>query len=143
MKTVRYTILALSLSGLPLHASDLEADLKRLEALETVFVETQAVDQQFGDTFWLASKKLAEERGVEVLHAVMERSKNWEGEGGLVYVPLVALLPRESAVQLLKKYQEGADKAQKLWAGELLIEFEAEDIKETVSKYQSKKDEAK
>lgn len=115
----------------------LAADLKRITTLKEVFFATQAKGEQFGDEYWRASKRLAEERGPIIIHAVLEDSKSWKGEEGLIYLPLVALLPREEAVKLLKQYQNGSDQQLKLWAGEFLIEFDASDVKEAVGKYQA------
>lgn len=81
------------------------ADLKRLDALVRVFAETQAHDDQFGETFWRASKRPADERGPAIIDAVMVLSRKWQDEEELVYVPLVAFLPRGKALEALCRYQ--------------------------------------
>src|SRR5947207_892370 len=87
------------------NADRLKADAKLLEQLQKVFIETQARNDQFGNTFWHASKRLADERGPEIVHAIMVRGRTWHGEEGLIFVPLVALLPRAPTLKLLKQYE--------------------------------------
>ncbi|GEM_PF-2517289 len=118
----------------------LSADFKRLDALRRVFAETQAHGDQFGDAFWRASKRLADERGPAVLHAVMARSEEWRGgEEGLVFVPLVSLLPREATLKILRQYQSAKGESARIWAGEFITEFGMSDTREAVRKYSSKK----
>ena len=113
----------------------LSADFKRLDALVRVFTETQAHGDQFGETFWRASKRLADERGPAIIDAIMVLSRKWQGEEGLVYVPLVALLPRDKALEVLHRYQHSKRESDKLWAGETIAEFDMEDTKAAVAKY--------
>lgn len=100
-----------------------------------VFVETQARDDQFGETFWRASKRLADERGTTIIDAVMVLSRKWKDEEGLVYVPLVALLPRSKAIEVLHRYQHSKRESDKVWAGEFITEFGMSDTKAAVAKY--------
>jgi hypothetical protein len=71
----------------------LNVDAARLDRLQQVFMSAPA----FGDRFWRESKRLADERGPEIIHAIMARSRTWRGEEGIVFIPLVSLLPRETA----------------------------------------------
>ena len=113
----------------------LSADLKRLDALTRVFFETQARDDQFGESFWRASQRLANERGPAIINAVMTLSRKWKEEEGLVYVPLVALLPRDEALGVLHRYQHSKRESERVWAGEFIIEFGMSDTKAAVAKY--------
>ena len=112
-------------------------DQERLNELEKRFFETQSQGEQFGEAFWRASKRLADERGLAILPAVLERSKVWQGEEGMIFIPLVSLLPSEETVQELKRYQENSDGQTALWAGEFLIELDMSDTRQMVEKYQS------
>lgn len=134
-------LLALGALGQPprLSADRLNADAKLLDELQKVFTETQARDDQFGDAFWRASKRLADERGPEIVHAIMVRGRTWEGEEGLIFVPLVALLPRAPTLKLLKQYEHSERESDRVWARELQIEFEADDTQAGVRKYSESK----
>lgn len=90
--------------------------------------------------FWLVSGSIAEKHGVTLIPIVMERSKAWQGEEGLIYVPMLALLPRDEAIKTLKEYQEGKDEQLAMWAGEFLTEFDMSDTKEAVAKYLKEKE---
>ena len=117
------------------------ADLRRLDRLERTFVETQERGDQFGETFALASKRLADARGVEIIHAVMHRARAWKGEEGMVFAPLIDFLPRQPAVELLRRYQQlpHTSEQEKIWAKEYLTEFEMEDTREMVRRYSGRK----
>ena len=103
----------------------------RLDHLQKVFASTP----QFGEQFWRESKRVADQSGPQIIHAVMQRSKKWHDEEGLVFVPLVALLPRKAALKLLHQYERSSDSASRTWAHEFLIELDAPDTKEMVRKF--------
>ncbi|HEY5894941.1 MAG TPA: hypothetical protein VIT91_17110 [Chthoniobacterales bacterium] len=149
MKSAAHTLLAFAFyafaAAAVLYASDkpdpetFSTDSKRLDALMQVFSETQARGDQFGNAFWRASKRLAEERGTDIIHAVMERSQKWQGEEGLIFVPLVALLPREAALKILHQYQRSKRESESVWAEEFITELDMSDTKEAVRKYSMEK----
>ena len=89
--------------------------------------------------YWLVSGSIAEKHGLALIPIVMERSKTWKGEEGLIYVPMLALLPRDESTKALKIYQEGKDERLAMWAGEFLTEFDMSDTKEAVEKYKKEK----
>jgi len=113
----------------------LKADANLLNQLQNVFMSTP----QFGDKFWRESKRLADERGPEIIHAIMVRSRTWHGEEGLIFVPLLALLPRARALKLLKQYEHSKRESDRIWAREIQTEFEASDTQEMVRKYSRSK----
>lgn len=115
----------------------LAGDQKRLDELEKFFFETQSRGEQFGEAFWQASKRLADERGTAILPALLERSKVWTGEEGMVFIPLVSLLPSEETIAELKRCQENSDGQIALWAGEFLIELDMTDTRQMVKKYRN------
>jgi len=104
-----------------------------------VFTETQARNDQFGDTFWRASKRLADKRGSAIIHAVMARCEKWHGEEGMIFMPLVSLVPRESALKVLHQYESSKRESDRIWAGEFITEFDMSDTKEAVKKYSKSK----
>ena len=99
--------------------SPIEADDKLLNGLEIVFQSTPP----FGKEFTRASIKLADERGPEIIHAIMARSHKWHDEEGLVYVVLIDMLPREPALKILRQYQHSKQESQWIWAGDFITEF--------------------
>lgn len=96
----------------------LQEDEKRLDALQRLFEETK--DSPSGQEFFRASKRLADERGPNIIHAIMERATAWQDMDDLVFVPLVALLPREPTLKLLHQYQHSKRDSDRRWAGEFL-----------------------
>jgi hypothetical protein len=117
------------------NADQLKADATRLDQLQKVFESTP----QFGDKFWRESKRLADQRGPEIIHAIMIRGRTWQGEEGLIFAPLVALLPRDPALKLLKHYEQSKRESDRIWAREMQTEFEASDMQEMVRKYSKSK----
>ncbi|MDQ2867373.1 MAG: hypothetical protein M3R59_03020 [Verrucomicrobiota bacterium] len=93
----------------------------QLDHLQRVF----ATSPQFGEKFWQESKKVADWAGPRILDAVMLRSKQWRGEEGLVFVPLVALLPRGPVLALLHQYERSPVLSCRTWAKEFLIEIDS------------------
>lgn len=91
--------------------------------------------EAFGEKYWLLSKEIAQKHGVAVIKAVMQRSPLWQGEEGMIYAPLIALLPREEAIKELKAYKSSPNEKERIWAEEFLTEFEMPDTEEAVKKY--------
>ena len=124
-------VIASSLSALAATATPAPERMRQLAAeldhLEKVFMSTP----QFGEKFWRESKRVADRSGPEIIHAIMDRSRKWRGEEGLIFVPVVALLPRKAALNLLRQYKR-LPEPHKTWAHEFIIEFDADDVKETV-----------
>lgn len=124
-----------SLSKMPVsQGTKVSNDSKRLAHLEQVFNHMP----QFGVQFWRESKKVADEAGPRLIHAVMNRSGGWHGEEGLVFVPVIALLPRKPAARLLREYSHSSEKSKRIWAREYLEEIDAPDVKSTVEKIRGK-----
>lgn len=108
-----------------------EQHAAELDRLERIYLATP----QFGDRFWLQSKAVADRTGPPVLHTLLERSLRWQGEQGMVgmiFVPLVALLPRAETIRILQGYVRSTDPRKK-WAHEFLVELDSPDIKESVA----------
>jgi len=105
-------------------------DALKLNQLQKVF----AAKPQFGEQFWAESKRVADRTGPGIVHAIMERSKQWRNEEGLVFVPLVALLPRKPTLELLQYYEGSSQKSHRVWAHEFLIELDSPDVKASVRK---------
>ena len=113
-------------------ADQLRSDYQQLDALQKVFATTP----QFGDAFWHTSIKLADQRGPDILYALFERAQHWQGEQqGLIFSPMVALLPREKTTKLLHEYQHSKRPADRLWAGEFLADFGMSDTKAGIAHY--------
>jgi hypothetical protein len=119
----------------------LEADPKRLKTDNARLDELQTFLQSrpgFDAQFWRASRRAAEERGPEVIHAIMLRARTWRGEEGLVFVPLVALLPRDATRKILNEYGRSKRKSDRLYAREFQTELDSSDIKEAVREHARK-----
>ena len=139
MKRALLAILLAALA-LPLTASGqqskpnperVKADVKRLDQLQKVFASTP----EFDDRFMRESRRLADERGSEIIHAIMVHGRTWQGEQGLIFVPLVVMLPRAPTVALLKEYERSKRKSDRHWARELQMELELEADNEIARKY--------
>jgi hypothetical protein len=116
-------------------AARLKADAKELDHLQKFFTTTP----QFGGRFWRESRRVADERGPVIIHAIMVRGRTWRGEEGLIFLPLVALLPRDATLKLLKQYERSKRETDRVWAREFQVEFEADDTQEGVRKYSKSK----
>ncbi len=108
---------------------------RELDQLEKTFFDTQRQGQQFGDRFWRESKRVADRNGPDIIAAIMLRGRKWRGEEGLIFSPLVDLLPRERTLAILRAYQRAGRPSDRVWAREFMIEFEAEDSQEGVRRY--------
>ena len=108
---------------------------RELDQLEKTFYATQRRGDQFGDEFWRESKRVADRNGPEIIAAIMMRGRKWRGEEGLIFSPLVDLLPRKRALAILRAYQRAGHPHDRVWAREFMIEFEAEDSQEGVRRY--------
>jgi len=88
------------------------------------------------ERFWRESKRVADRAGTGIIHAVLLRGRSWPAgtETGLMFAPLLDLLPRVSASKLLHEYEQSPRASDRLWAHEYLIEFDMSDTKEMVRK---------
>ena len=109
----------------------LRSDYRQLDALQKVFAATP----QFGDAFWHASIKLADQRGPAILYALFERAQHWQGIEGVVFTPMVVLLPREKTTKLLREYQHSKRASDRLWAEEFLADFGTSAAKAGIAHY--------
>jgi hypothetical protein len=100
-------------------------DAKRLDQLEKAF----AANPQLDDAFRRSSRRVAAERGPGIIRAVMERSRNWSDNEGLIFVPLLASLPRNDSLRILNRYEKSKVESDRLWAGEFLTELDSADTK--------------
>lgn len=117
------------------HASDSESPDEAIIRLEKEFEKGKGY---FTWEFWQFSGELGKKHGTKLIAPIMERSKKWKGEEGLIYVPVLALLPRQETLKVFEEYKK--DEKFKLWIHEFLVEFDASDVKEGVSKYRGKID---
>ncbi len=60
----------------------------------------------------------------ELIPLILQKSDKWEGEEGLLYMPIVLNLPLEDAIAAFTGYTKGTDEKKALWAREFLIEIE-------------------
>jgi hypothetical protein len=108
---------------------------RELAQLEKVFFDDQRKDDQFGDHFWRESKRVADRDGVDIIPAVAEYCKKWHGEEPLIFVPLVALLPRSQTLGILHELERSGPPSHRGFAHEFLIELDMSDTKEAVKRY--------
>ena len=86
-----------------------------------------ASSELFSKPLMRASKRVANTHGVSILPTLMKRAEGWGGEEGLLYLPLVLMLPREHTVQILKSYAAVGSRRQRIWAREFLYEIKSSD----------------
>jgi len=110
-------------------AQGYSVELDRLEKL------ARAVHRFEDEKLWRESKAIADRTGPQIIHAVMYRARRWHGEEGLMFVPLIDLLPRGDTVKILKHYEQSTRESDRLYAHEFLIELEARDTKEFIKKF--------
>lgn len=108
---------------------------RELTQLEKTFFDAQRKGDQFGDHFWRVSKRLADRSGTDIIPAVAAYCHKWHGEEPLIFVPLVALLPRSQTLAILHEIERSGHKADRGFAHEFLIELEKSDTKEAVRRY--------
>jgi len=65
------------------------------------------------------NKAIAREQGVAVITPIMARSKDWKSEEALIFVPVVALLPRDKTVSILNDYKKNG----KSWEQQAATDF--------------------
>ena len=106
---------------------------RELEQLQKSFFATE----QFGDQFWRESKRVADRTGPNIIPALLDYTlkKKWTGEEGLIFVPLIALLPRRQTVAILRAYQKSSRQAEHIFGREYLIELEADDVQDGVRRF--------
>ena len=108
-------------------------DQQELDRLQKVFGSTP----QFGEQFWRESKRVADQCGPSIIHPLMKRAEKWQGEEGLIFVPVVALLPRLAALKVLREYDRKQEHGG--WAKEFLTGLDMPDTKEMVGKFSGRK----
>jgi hypothetical protein len=120
----------------PAPSADRIVQFKReLAQLEKTFFDDQRKGDQFGDHFWRESKQLANHRGTDIIPAVATYCRKWHGEEPLIFVPLVALLPRSRTLAILREIERSGEMADRGFAHEFLIELDMSDTKEAVRRY--------
>ena len=107
--------------------------------LEKTFFDDQRKGDQFGKHFWRESKRVADRSGPDILPAVVDYCRKWQGEEPLIFVPVVALLPREKSLAVLHAMEHSRNAAYRGFAQEFLTEFEMPDTKAAVEHYSRSK----
>ena len=113
--------------------------LRELAQLEKTFFADQRKNDQFGDHFWRESKRLADRSGTVIIPAVAKYCRKWQGEEPLIFVPLVALLPRSQTLSILHEMERSGQSVDRGFAHEFLIELDMSDTKEAVQRYSKEK----
>jgi hypothetical protein len=111
--------------------------MRDLQYLEKTFFADQRKGDQFGEHFWRESKHVGERTGPNVIAAILPYAtkRNWTGEEGLIFVPLVAMLPRQQTLVILRAYERSRFEPEHILGREYLTELEAEDTQEGVRRY--------
>jgi hypothetical protein len=65
----------------------------------------------------------------------MLRDRKWYDEEGLLFTALVCFLPRWPTLAILHSYQRSHRKSDRIWATEYLTEFEADDTKAEIRRW--------
>ena len=133
MKFTLLILLALSGSAVaqpePPPKAALDRYAKELDHLEQSCMRTDCFSDQ---RYWRESLKVARRTDPGIVHAVMLRSRKWRDEEGLVYVPLLALLPRPAVTKILREWEHSKRELDRVWAHEFFVEFDSDDVKEAV-----------
>ena len=109
--------------------------LRELAQLEKTFFADQRKNDQFGDHFWRESKRLADRGGTDIIPAVVKYCRKWQGEEPLIFVPLMALLPRSQTLTILHEMERSGQPVDRGFAHEFLIELDMSATKEAVQRY--------
>ena len=133
MKFTLLILLALSGSAVaqpePPPKAALDRYAKELAHLVQYCMRTDCYSDQ---RYWRESLKVARRTDPGIVHAVMLRSRKWGDEEGLIYVPLLALLPRPAVTKILREWEQSKRELDRIWAHEFLVEFDSDDVKEAV-----------
>ena len=120
-----------------LTSQQLQDYMRELQHLEKTFFADQAKGDQFGEHFWRESKRVGDRTGPKVIAAILPYAtkRRWTGEEGLIFVPLVATLPRRQTLAVLHAYERSHVEPEHILGREYLTELEAEDTQEGVRRY--------
>jgi hypothetical protein len=110
---------------------------RELQYLEKTFFADQRKGDQFGEHFWRESKRVADHTGPNIIAAILPYAtkRKWSGEEGVIFVPLVAMLPRQQTLAILRAYERSPREPEHILGREYLTELEAEDTEEGVLRY--------
>jgi hypothetical protein len=125
-------------AGIPRRTPEQLRDYTReLQYLEKTFFADQRKGDQFGEHFWRESKRVADRTGPDIIAAILPYAikQKWSGEEGLIFVPLVAVLPRRQTLAILHAYERSPRESEHILGREYLTELEAEDTQEGVRRY--------
>jgi hypothetical protein len=78
-----------------------------------------------GNLFTGVGREIAFRYQNALIPLILDKSEKWEGEEGLLYLPIVLNLPLDESIKEFQRYLKGPDKRKALWAREFLIEIEA------------------
>ncbi|MDQ6939365.1 MAG: hypothetical protein M3119_04325 [Verrucomicrobiota bacterium] len=135
MKIALVAVLAVSATALGEPRSPSKPALdryeKELDHLDRYCMKTDCFSD---DLFWRESRRVARRTDPGIIHAIMLRSRRWRGEEGLVFVPLIAFLPRAAATKVLRDYEHSKRELDRIWVREFFIELNSDDVKEAVQK---------
>lgn len=139
---------ALALIGPPLGAQPAPPEAKELARSDRLLDEFEAAtrtlavhyaldaqEDEFKAQWWILSRKTAAKTGPAMIHALMKRSRSWQGEEVILYIPLVAFLERKATMKLLEDYRHSKVETHRIYAGDLIAELGAADIKEGFRKF--------
>src|SRR5881398_788011 len=122
-------------AGIPkLTTEQLRNYRRELQYLEKTFFADQRKGDQFGEHFWRESKRVADRTGPNIIAAILPYAtkQTWTGEEGLIFVPLVSMLPRRETLAILHAYERSPREPEHILGREYLTELEADDTKEGV-----------
>jgi len=122
MKTTLIAVVLLSMVG-PCATLFAETPSEALARYDGVSVKTDSPLRE--ELFTGIGREVAFRYQTALIPLILDKSIGWEGEEGLLYMPIVLNLPLDDAIEELQKYLKGTDKKKALWAREFLIEIEA------------------
>jgi len=129
MKFYRTTISLIAWIAVAVGTGTLRAETTK-EAVDRLWNAYPSIDNKFFDKkYWLLSQAVAKEQGIAVIKPVLMLSKDWKGEEGLFFMPLIECLPRDQVIPLLQHYKKNGTAWERRCADDFLTEIDSEEFK--------------
>jgi hypothetical protein len=122
MKTTPFAVALFCMVFLP-SPTWAETSSEALARFDSISAKTDNPLRQ--DLFTGIGREIAFRHQTALIPLILDKASGWEGEEGLLYMPIVLNLPLDDSIDEFQKYLDGKDEKKALWAREFLIEIEA------------------
>ena len=75
---------------------------------------------------------VANRHGTKILSPIMEKSRGWTGEEGILYMPIIVHLPKEEVIGILSQFDVSQNEQQRVWAHEFRAVWNSAEIEKIV-----------